>query len=299
MRFARLLASLCARAGRCFCERCATTQADPDIAGGVHVGKDELDVDAGDQCILFGYAGDETGETNVRRLMIGLGAVSEKAILYEPKLGAVVTTFRTTCFEVETVHGEHLSFSVWSVGGQDKVRLLWRHFYQGTNGLLSGVNSNDRDSVVDVKEELNKMIEDEMRDAVVLALANTLTPSTAARSGKKLPDARNNKDLWWWYADGAGGDRAFTGKMVQTPASGAGIGQADMGCVIGCGRGKMTGGGARHRRNDVSIKHKQPTCHDFGIGECPKEMPVIIGIHLRFCSCHRKMIISNFGVSVH
>ena len=68
--------------------------------------------------------------------------------------------------------------------------------------------------------------------------------------------------------------------MVQTPASGAGIGQADMGCVIGCGRGKMTGGGARHRRNDVSIKHKQPTCHDFGIGECPKEMPVIIGIHL-------------------
>merc|ERR1712113_1309748 len=32
----------------------------PDIAGGVHVGKDDLDVGAGDQGIMFGYARDET-----------------------------------------------------------------------------------------------------------------------------------------------------------------------------------------------------------------------------------------------
>merc|ERR1711885_79100 len=32
----------------------------PDIAGGVHVGKDDLDVGAGDQGIVFGYASDET-----------------------------------------------------------------------------------------------------------------------------------------------------------------------------------------------------------------------------------------------
>merc|ERR1711957_704968 len=32
----------------------------PDIAGGVHVGKSELDVGAGDQGIMFGYATDET-----------------------------------------------------------------------------------------------------------------------------------------------------------------------------------------------------------------------------------------------
>merc|ERR1712048_1087213 len=32
----------------------------PDIAGGVHIGKDEMDVSAGDQGIMFGYASDET-----------------------------------------------------------------------------------------------------------------------------------------------------------------------------------------------------------------------------------------------
>merc|ERR1711870_47677 len=34
----------------------------PDIAGGVHVGKDGMDVGAGDQGIMFGYASDETAD---------------------------------------------------------------------------------------------------------------------------------------------------------------------------------------------------------------------------------------------
>merc|ERR1719240_289553 len=34
----------------------------PDIAGGVHVGKEDMDVGAGDQGIMFGYASDETAD---------------------------------------------------------------------------------------------------------------------------------------------------------------------------------------------------------------------------------------------
>jgi len=35
----------------------------PDIAGGVHVGKSEMDVGAGDQGLMIGYASDETKST--------------------------------------------------------------------------------------------------------------------------------------------------------------------------------------------------------------------------------------------
>merc|ERR1711959_484698 len=38
----------------------AINKQSPDISGGVHVGKDELDVGAGNQGIMFGYASDET-----------------------------------------------------------------------------------------------------------------------------------------------------------------------------------------------------------------------------------------------
>ena len=155
---------------------------------------------------------------------------------------------------METVEYKNLSFTVWRVGGHDKVRSLWRHFYQGTNGLIFVVNSNDRNKVVDAQEELNKLIEDEMRDAVVLALDNTCTSSTAARSSQDLTDVRKSEDLWWCCAHGLGGDTAVTGNKVQVPAFGSGLGQADMGYgnVVRMVRWLVMGA-SRHRRHDVCL----------------------------------------------
>jgi GTPase SAR1 family protein len=50
-------------------------------------------------------------------------------------------------FNVETVEYKNISFTVWDVGGQDKIRPLWRHYYQNTQGLIFVVDSNDRDRV--------------------------------------------------------------------------------------------------------------------------------------------------------
>ena len=43
----------------------------------------------------------------------------------------MVTTFRTSGFGVRTVVKKNLSFTVQGVGGQDKVRFLWRQFLPG------------------------------------------------------------------------------------------------------------------------------------------------------------------------
>merc|ERR1712058_151693 len=59
------------------------------------------------------------------------------------ELGEIVTTIPTIGFNVETVEYKNISFTVWDVGGQDKIRPLWRHYFQNTQGLIFVVDSND------------------------------------------------------------------------------------------------------------------------------------------------------------
>ena len=147
----------------------------------------------------------------VRMLMNGLDAAGKTTILYKLKLGEIVTTIPTIGFNVETVEYRNIAFTVWDVGGRDKIRPLWRHYYQNSvssrhtrargaqqraevarqlcslilslrvcvqNALIWVVDSNDRerldgDDYTSTKEELHKALtEDELRDAPLLVFAN-------------------------------------------------------------------------------------------------------------------------------
>ncbi|EFE42626.1 hypothetical protein TRV_02578 [Trichophyton verrucosum HKI 0517] len=124
------------------------------------------------------------GKKEMRILMVGLDAAGKTTILYKLKLGEIVTTIPTIVrrkkevltgvgFNVETVEYKNIQFTVWDVGGQDKIRPLWRHYFQNTQGIIFVVDSNDRDRVVEAREELQKMLnEDELRDALLLVFAN-------------------------------------------------------------------------------------------------------------------------------
>ncbi|OBS70180.1 hypothetical protein A6R68_01280, partial [Neotoma lepida] len=104
---------------------------------------------------------------------VGLDAAGKTTILYKLKLGEIVTTIPTIGFNVETVEYKNICFTVWDVGGQDKIRPLWRHYFQNTQGLIFVVDSNDRERVQESADELQKMLqEDELRDAVLLVFAN-------------------------------------------------------------------------------------------------------------------------------
>ncbi|CAO1628416.1 unnamed protein product [Jaminaea pallidilutea] len=126
------------------------------------------------------------GKKEMRILMVGLDAAGKTTILYKLKLGEIVTTIPTIGFNVETVEYKNISFTVWDVGGQDKIRPLWRHYFQNTQGIIFVVDSNDRERVSEAREELQRMLnEDELRDALLLVFANK----------QDLPNAMNAAEI--------------------------------------------------------------------------------------------------------
>lgn len=83
-------------------------------------------------------------------------------------------TDRTTVgFNVETVTYKNVRFNVWDVGGQEKIRPLWRHYYTGTQALVFVVDSSDRDRIDEARQELHRILSDrEMKDCLLLVFAN-------------------------------------------------------------------------------------------------------------------------------
>ncbi|KAH7105386.1 ARF/SAR [Auriculariales sp. MPI-PUGE-AT-0066] len=121
------------------------------------------------------------GKKEMRILMVGLDAAGKTTILYKVRCPVVLS-----CFNVETVEYKNISFTVWDVGGQDKIRPLWRHYFQNTQGIIFVVDSNDRERVSEAREELHRMLnEDELRDALLLVFANK----------QDLPNAMNASEI--------------------------------------------------------------------------------------------------------
>ena len=113
------------------------------------------------------------GKKNVKMLMVGLDASGKTTVLYKLKLGDLITSIPTIGFNVETVEYKNLKFTMWDVGGQDKLRPLWRHYFEGTDGIIFVVDSNDRDRISLARDELHKLATDDaLRDATLLVLAN-------------------------------------------------------------------------------------------------------------------------------
>ncbi|VAI23959.1 unnamed protein product [Triticum turgidum subsp. durum] len=116
----------------------------------------------------------------MRILMVGLDAAGKTTILYKLKLGEIVTTIPTI-----KLWSTRTSASLSGMSGV-KIRPLWRHYFQNTQGLIFVVDSNDRDRVVEARDELHRMLnEDELRDAVLLVFANK----------QDLPNAMNAAEI--------------------------------------------------------------------------------------------------------
>ncbi len=137
----------------------------------------------------------------MRILMLGLDAAGKTTILYKLKLNDNVSTIPTVGFNVECVTYKNVKFNVWDVGGQDKIRPLWRHYYTGTQGLIFVVDSADQDRLDEARQELFKIINDrEMKNAVILIFANKQDQRDAIRPEQLQEKLGLNtlKDRTWY-----------------------------------------------------------------------------------------------------
>lgn len=121
--------------------------------------------------------------------------------MYKLKLNQDVTTIPTVGFNVETVTYKNVKFNVWDVGGQDKIRPLWRHYFSGTQGLIFVIDSNDRARIDEARQELHRIILDrEMKEALLLVFANkqdipgSMTPTEVT---EKLRLAQLRERTWY------------------------------------------------------------------------------------------------------
>lgn len=123
----------------------------------------------------------------MRVLMVGLDGAGKTTILNRLAFGDTVSTLPTIGFNVETIQYAGIQFNVWDVGGQDKLRALWRHYYTGTNALIFVVDTNDRDRFETCAEEMGRIIADpELQGVTLLVLANKTDLPNSLKDGDEL-----------------------------------------------------------------------------------------------------------------
>ena len=110
-----------------------------------------------------------------RILMLGLDGAGKTTMLYKLKLGEIQTTVPTIGFNVEKIVYKQLHLTVWDIGGQDRLRPLWRHYFNGVNALIYIIDINDGDREKESLDELaNLLNNDELKSIPILIFANKM-----------------------------------------------------------------------------------------------------------------------------
>jgi len=111
-------------------------------------------------------------------VMIGLDGAGKTTALYRLKVEQYVNTVPTIGFNCERVRGtlgksRGLTFLVWDVGGQEKVRPLWRSYTRATDGIIFVLDAADSDTMEEARLELHRTMQyQDNINTPLLVLAN-------------------------------------------------------------------------------------------------------------------------------
>lgn len=111
-------------------------------------------------------------------VVIGLDSAGKTSLLYRLKLKEFVKTIPTKGFNTEKIKvavgtSRAINFQVWDVGGQEKLRPLWKSYTRRTDGIVFVVDSTELERMEEARVELHKITRTSENQGVpVLILAN-------------------------------------------------------------------------------------------------------------------------------
>ena len=128
---------------------------------------------------------------SVHVVVIGLDSAGKSTVLYRLKFDQYVNTVPTVGFNYEKIKGttgkaKGVTFMIWDVGGQDKVRPLWKSYTRSTDGIVFVVDSSNIERMDEARVELFRITKSpEMSSVPILILANK----------QDLPEAKDVSEL--------------------------------------------------------------------------------------------------------
>lgn len=75
-------------------------------------------------------------------------------------------------FNVEKVQYKNVMFTVWDVGGQEKLRPLWEHYFNNTDALIFVVDTADRERLRAAADEFKVLLDSFMSSNFLLIQRN-------------------------------------------------------------------------------------------------------------------------------
>eukprot|EP00826_Nyctotherus_ovalis_P023261 TRINITY_DN1788_c0_g2_i9.p1 TRINITY_DN1788_c0_g2~~TRINITY_DN1788_c0_g2_i9.p1 ORF type:complete len:185 (+),score=51.68 TRINITY_DN1788_c0_g2_i9:126-680(+) len=125
-----------------------------------------------------------TSTKEFKLLIVGLDHAGKSTIVSAMQLGkpCVVQTKPTIGFNLEEFNFKNIKLKMWDISGQIKYRELWKHYYEGADGIVYVLDSTDKERLAEAKEEfLRVMTEQDLKYIRILVFANKQDKAGALR----------------------------------------------------------------------------------------------------------------------
>jgi ADP-ribosylation factor-like protein 4 len=137
-------------------------------------------------------------------VMIGLDGAGKTTALYRMKYDQYVNTVPTVGFNCERVKGtvgrsRGLTFLVWDVGGQERIRPLWRSYTRCTDGIIFVVDSAEPESLEEARVELWRTMRYQDNSHIPLLVLANKQDLPSALGGPDIGEVGGASPAWNIY----------------------------------------------------------------------------------------------------